>query len=242
MIDPVRQRFANWQMEELLAKYVDLRLSPAPKGESRITGRLGFSAETPGHRRVVDEYDIQIFLASNYPKAIPLVREVGGRIPKTFHKLEADYLCLGSPTRLRLILVKSPSILNFVEQCVIPYLYSYSIFEHGGSLPFGELSHGPLGLREDFASLLGIDNDNDDAVLGFVKLLSMGKRQANKLPCACGSHLRLGRCHHRRLNALRNSLGRRWFASLLSSPDARFGRNFPSRRQTTSLTLARFAN
>jgi hypothetical protein len=49
------------------------------------------------------------------------------------------------------------------------------------------------------------------AVLGFVNLVAMKKRIANKKLCACGSGLRLGRCHNRRVNWLRDRLGRHWF-------------------------------
>jgi hypothetical protein len=112
-----------------------------------------------------------------------------------------------------LILAESSSLLSFVERCVVPYLYGCSIVENGGVLPFGELSHGARGLRDDLASMIGV---NDDLVLlGFVRLLAMKKRKANKLACPCGTGMRLGRCHNRRLNTLRDKLGRRWFSSLL---------------------------
>lgn len=78
--------------------------------------------------------------------------------------------------------------------------YGYSIVESGGVLPFGERSHGARGRRDDLASMLGIDDDL--VLLGFVRLLAMKTRHANKLPCPCGSGLRLGRCHNRKLNTL----------------------------------------
>lgn len=124
-------------------------------------------------------------------------------------KLHNGALCLGSPTRLRLILLESPSLLHFVERCVVPYLYGYSYFEKHGALPFGELKHGAAGIRQDFANIFGINQE--DIVDRYIRLASMGKRHANKQPCPCGSHRRLGRCHHRRVNSLRSRLGRQWF-------------------------------
>jgi len=41
--------------------------------------------------------------------------------------------------------------------------------------------------------------------------LNFGEAQ----PCPCGTGMRLGRCHNRKLNTLRDKLGRRWFSSLL---------------------------
>ena len=198
---------------KLLQKFPDLRLGPVSDSTIKITGLLRFTAEVRGYESITDEFHILLTVAPNYPKEIPLVWEVAGRIPRTFHKLEGDALCLGSPTRLRLKIMNSPPLLSFVEQCVVPYLYGYCLHERGRPLPFGELSHGVLGLHEDLAALLGVRKDAD--IRQFAKLLSMRKRHANKQPCPCGSDLRVGRCHHNRLNALRRSLGRHWFSTLL---------------------------
>src|ERR1035438_3766482 len=203
----------KWGIEELLRKYPELRLQPTKGDETIIAGSLEFSAQTRGQKLISDRYEISISVPPDYPRAIPLVRETAMRIPRAFHKLDSGHLCLGSPTRLRLILAETSSLLSFVERCVVPYLYGYSIVETGGTLPFGELSHGARGLRDDLASVIGMD---DDLVpLGFLRLLAMKKRKANKLPCPCGTGIRLGRCHNRKVNTLRDKLGRRWFSSLL---------------------------
>jgi hypothetical protein len=210
----IARRFSNWAVGDLLQKYSELRLRPASDGTLRISGTLGFSAQPAGQKLISDSYEIDISVPATYPRAIPFVRETAARIPEDFHKLDTGHLCLGSPTRIRFILAENPSLLSFVERCVIPYLYGYSIAEAGGALPFGELQHGSQGLRDDLASLLGIEDDH--TLFDFVRLLAMKKRRANKVPCPCGSSLRLGRCHNRRLNMLRSRLGRRWFASLIS--------------------------
>ena len=200
-------------VEEVLRKYPELRLHPSIGDEIIIAGCLEFSAQTRGQALISDSYEVSIAVASRYPTSVPLVRETADRIPPDFHKLDSGHLCLGSPTRLRLILAETPSLLSFVERCLIPYLYGYSIVEGGGALPFGELSHGVPGLRDDLASMLRVENDL--VLLGFVRLLAMKKRKANKLMCPCGTGKRLGRCHNRTINLLRGKLGRGWFSSLL---------------------------
>lgn len=207
-------RLVKWGVEELLRKYPELRLEPTKVGETIIAGSLEFSAQTRGQKLISDRYEISISVPPDYPSAIPLVRETAMRIPRDFHKLASGHLCLGSPTRLRLILAETPSLLSLVERCLIPYLYGYSIVESGGVPPFGELSHGARGLRDDLASLIGVDDDL--VLLGLVRLLAMKKRKANKRPCPCGTGMRLGRCHNRKLNGLRDKLGRRWFSCLLN--------------------------
>lgn len=209
----LRSELLKWGIEELLRKFPELRLQPTNSNETIIAGTLAFSAEAQGQSQISDRYEICISVPSGFPKAVPLVRETAMRIPRDFHKLDSGHLCLGSPTRLRLILADNRTLLSFVERCVIPYLYGYSIVESGGELPFGELSHGARGLREDLASMLGIEDEL--LLLGFVRLLTMKKREANKRQCPCGSGMRVGRCHNRKLNMLRAKLGRGWFSSLL---------------------------
>ena len=206
---------AKWGVRELLDKYAGLRIRPAPARTLTISGTLAFTAQPKDKRSITDQYDVDILVPCAYPKEIPSVRETGSRIPREFHKLQNGDLCLGSPTRIRLLQAETPSLLSFVERCVIPYLYGYSIVEAGGTMPFGELAHGGQGLRDDLASLLGIYDDQK--LVAFVRLLAAKKRLANKQRCPCGSGLRLGHCHNRRLNVLRSCLGRRWFASLISN-------------------------
>ena len=88
--------------------------------------------------------------------------------------------------------------------------------------PFGDLAHGAEGIREDLRLLFGVDRES--AVLPFVRLVAMRKRHANKRVCPCGSGRRLGRCHNRSVNQLRDRLGRYWFRmveqQLLGGPSA----------------------
>jgi hypothetical protein len=211
MSEAMRQCFLRWRMKELLSKYPGLRLRPMVSGYVILAGAFAFSAEGPTKEGIDDLYEIEIAIPKQFPDQLPRVREMNGRIPPSFHKLVDGSLCLGSETRLRLIVMQSPFILSFVELCVIPYLYGYSFFERHGKLPFGELSHGGNGIREDLAELFGI---RTDMVADFVRTAALKKGIANKRPCPCGSALRVGRCHHKRINHLRKCLGRQWFRFL----------------------------
>jgi hypothetical protein len=81
-----------------------------------------FSAQPRNLEPVTDEYQIEITVPLEFPRAVPAVRETAGRIPPTYHTLADGTLCLGSPTRLRLIASESRTLPRFVERCVIPYL------------------------------------------------------------------------------------------------------------------------
>ena len=211
MSEAMRQCLLRWRMKELLSKYPGLRLRPIVSGCVILAGNFAFSAEGPTKEGIDDLYEIEIAIPKQFPDQLPRVRETKGRIPSSFHKLVDGSLCLGSETRLRLIVLQSPSILSFVEDCIIPYLYGYSYFEQHGKLPFGELSHGGKGIREDLAELFGVKTD---MVADFVRAAALKKGTANKRLCPCGSTLRVGKCHHKRINHLRKRLGRQWFRFL----------------------------
>jgi hypothetical protein len=206
------ERHRQWELNELLVKYPGLRLHPSKGLDVIIQGSLEFSAVRKDEEQIDDEYSLTIQVPDGYPRLLPSVWEVKKRIPPKFHKLDDGSLCLGSETRLRLILLRSPSILSFVDMCVVPYLYGHSFFEKHGRMPFGELSHGRKGVIEDLAELFVVD---ERIVLDFVAVAAMKKSVANKLSCPCGSSLRLGSCHRKRVNTLRDRLGRRWFAYLM---------------------------
>jgi len=107
------------------------------------------------------------------------------------------------------MLAEGLSLVGFIERCVIPYLYRYSHLKMYGEAPFEDLEHGTSGITEDLRLLLGLKRESE--VLPFVRLLAIRKRRANKERCPCGSGTRVGRCHHRLINRLRERLGRYWF-------------------------------
>jgi hypothetical protein len=177
----------------------------------RVDGTLRFSANSKKTEVVEDGYDIRIEAPAQFPERMALAWETGGRIPPEYHKLTNGALCLGSRVRLRLQMGGSPSLLRFVERCVIPYLYGYSYSVKHGAPPFGELAHGELGSLQDLAGLLGVE----DLALAFryCMLAATKRRRANKQLCPCGGGGRLGHCHNRRVNALRKRVGREVLAS-----------------------------
>jgi hypothetical protein len=210
MPESIADRYRRWGVDELLRKYPYLGIIPTQDEHLRIGGELHFRVLGPGGEVIEDAYRVELRIPVSFPARYPTARETGGRISETYHKLEDGSLCLAAPTELRLRLGPASTLGDFVEQLVIPYLYGYSSYERNGVAPYGELEHGKAGLRQYFASLFGISDR--DAAVKFVRLTSLKKRAANKEPCPCGSHRRLGRCHHRIVNELRERLGRRWFA------------------------------
>lgn len=211
MTEAVGERFRRSEVAELLARYPGLRLVPSGSMALHLEGTLRFCANGKKTEVIEDGYDVRIEVPENFPERMGVAWETGGSIPVDYHKLTNGALCLGSRVGLRLQMGGSPSLLRFVERCVIPYLYGYSYSVRHGAPPFGELAHGERGSLEDLAGLLGVG----DLGLAFryCTLAATKRRRANKRPCPCGSGKRLGRCHNRRVNVLRQSVGRLNLAS-----------------------------
>jgi hypothetical protein len=212
----MRNPYAALELDSFFQRFPDLSLRPSDRGCVLIAGTVEFQVQDDlSDRRLRDQFSIEIYVLESFPALVPLVREVGGRIPKTFHKLTKDYLCLGSPLRLQVTMAKARSLVSFVEACVLPYLAGYTIFEKSKEMPFGELDHGRPGLYDDYKSLLGVPTD--EACLRMLGCLSLRKRIANKRPCFCGSGVRLGRCHNRKVNAMRAMASRGQYRGAMAS-------------------------
>lgn len=200
-------------LEEVLKKYPRLRVLPTDSGRIELAGILNFAMDADGKAAIEDAYKIKISVPSTFPVGLPKAWETAGRIPMEHHRFPRDgSLCLGAPMRLSMIVTEEPSLLVFVEKCLVPYLYSYSYLQKYGEMPFGELAHGLEGIIDDLESQFGIKVAD---VPAFFHLGSLPRRVANKSPCPCGSGKRLGKCHNNKMNELRNHYGREWFINQL---------------------------
>jgi len=180
---------------ELIASYPGLKLEKINSDIWSISGLLTFSA-TYEREKIEDEYDIELIISKEYPKEPPIAKEKGGRIPKDFHTNHNYELCLGAPFEIRRKFAQKPTLIGFVEECVIPFFYSFSYHGKHGEMPFGELSHGGKGILEFYHKLLEVDNEL--IVLKFIKILIDNNYRGHH-DCPCGSGLRLRQCHGMKL-------------------------------------------
>lgn len=201
----------SWALKDVLLENPGFALVPGRHEGVVIAGDFRFVGSAPGRPEIEDAYSIELQIPRTYPSAgFPQLFETAGRIPPNYHTNPDRSLCLGSPTRLRAIVLRNPRIDTFIKAAVVPFLYGRSHFERYGFMPFGELAHGNDGLTKDFVALMRMPAGTD--VKRLLVLASMRRRQANKLGCACGSGQRLGSCHNLSVNAARTEFGRRWFA------------------------------
>lgn len=162
-----------------------------------------------------DVYKVKIVVEEDDP--VPQAWEVGGRLKAQaevmdrpladLHMFEDESLCLGNPVKIRADMLRNGSISNYFEKWLIPYLYYQSHLAKFGCEPWPSLSHGQIGILEDFAnsSEVNFDNNMIEAFsrcqpsllqkISASKSSGDGYRPNDK--CICGSGMKFMRCHPR---------------------------------------------
>lgn len=193
------------QFIELQSRYPRLRLTQDEKGLFVVRGELDFSASFEDVY-IEDSYSIEIVLPRNYPDISPRIFESNKRIPPNYHMFEDGSLCLGAPVAVRKTFYQTPTLIGFVENNVIPYFYRYSYKCEYGGYPFGELSHGLIGIREFYQEHFNVDKP--EIILRLLEILAKNiYRGHHNCPCLSGKKVR--DCHGDRLLELQ-----KWQSSL----------------------------
>jgi hypothetical protein len=144
-----------------------------------------------------DAFNLIFHFSQNYPNEPPLVIEVDGKIDPRFHHYSNGALCLAVPAEYNIIFAKTPTLENFILNLLNPYLAGWLWHKQFGDVPWGERSHGWIGLCESYHELLKIDAKEN--VIPFLEQLARGviHQRAN---CPCGSGKPYRNCHKKIIN------------------------------------------
>ena len=205
-------------LADFLNDYPRMALRPEPGTAVVLTGWFDFTASFEALHEVTDCFALSITVPADFPRDLPCVKETGGRIPNDGkHHVNQDdgTLCLGSPIRLLWTLSKTPTLVGFADNCLVPYLYAISeTLRRGLPFVFGELAHGTKGEIADYTDMLGLTDH--EKTKQAVKLLGVKKRLANKQQCPCGCGTVVGKCGFNfRLRPLRKIASRQWFRTVM---------------------------
>ncbi|GHT78499.1 hypothetical protein FACS1894130_05180 [Spirochaetia bacterium] len=156
------------------------------------------------HRRYKDiEYkdifELELTFLNDYPDSIPIVKEIGGRIPPDFHRNMDGELCLTTPAELYGIFSKEPTLENYIENLVDPYLFGWLYYQQFKIMPWGERKHGAKGLIESYKELLHIEKDANTIVL--LRQIAANTIKQREL-CPCGSGIPFRKCHKKQVQRL----------------------------------------
>lgn len=207
-------------LQQFLRDYPGMALRPCRHDGLILRGTFSFCASPQNGAEICGSYELELQVPPSFPKGIPKVKEVGGKIPRDprFHVNNDDTLCLGSPLKILKKIAREPTLSGVAATCIVPFLYAVSNkLLHGGEFVFSELAHGEKGVIDDYLEMLELPDP--DKVRYALKLLAMKRRVANKLPCPCNCGKRLGNCrYHFKVNDFRKLASRSWFSFHYRSP------------------------
>ena len=187
---------------DLAGAYPNLHLFIDEDGAAEVRGT--FPARSP-EGRVLDRYQVRIELLPDYPRSLPVVREVGGRIPwRVDHHVEPDgKACVLLPDDRWRCFPEGAPFKQFLDGPVHDFFLGQAIVERGGEWPFGEWSHGEKGILEYYCDLLG--TEYRAVVERFLQVLSKADLK-HHWECPCGSGRRIRRCCASRIRELRRKI------------------------------------
>lgn len=149
-----------------------------------------------------DAYEVKAAITSGFPIEEPVVFEQGGRIPRTLDRHvfpERGDCCLGVWEEW-LLTAPDHRFETFLTGPMHDYFVSQSYFETNGIWPFGERSHGLLGVVEAYSDLLEVAPDAD-IITAYLDLLALRQIKGHQI-CPCGSGRLVRHCHRDDLQRL----------------------------------------
>jgi len=163
------------------------------KNQIKITGVILFHAHFKGLDSIEDWFEIEIIVPKSYPVLLPTVKELQGKIQTNYEHLYANgTFCLTTPLEERMTFNHEPTLLSFVNNLVIPYLYSYCYWKKYDKYPFKDRAHGWIGLFEHYVDIFKVEI-NLEFVDRLQQLEKYGYRGHH--PCPCGSGIIIRKCH-----------------------------------------------
>ena len=174
----------------------------ALSGSTFLRGTVSFDMGS-GSRRIEDAYKLTLRFPNDYPASPPVVYETGGAIPSTFEHVFADgSCCLGAPADVRRRFREHRRLRRFIDEQVVPFLYSCSYWKRYGEMPFGELHHGYVGVLQYYMEFFRVDLPNTMSLLR----LMADDIAPPLMKCPCRSGARLRDCHGPKIDQLRSVL------------------------------------
>jgi hypothetical protein len=203
--------FSKTEIIEVVARYPKLQL----KSAGVLEGILDMHAEYDGSL-LADSFTVQVTSSNPNSERIPALREIGGRTEAIARKYKIDDLrdlhrnldgtaCVCVRQMEGRKFPPGSSLLLFIEELAVPYLYGLSYYDKHGKWPWADYSHGTLGLLEFYA-----EDDAQKSEADIRDVIAQVKREhnwkeyhkqfrkpsADKL-CVCGSRRPFHKCHSR---------------------------------------------
>lgn len=152
------------------------------------------------HVRFTNDYFVEIVVDDNFWLVGPSIYEKNGQLKKSYSHINIDgSLCIAAFSEVFDFISENKNknkgeiIDLWINNFVIPYFFSYEYFQKYKTYPFGDRSHGSLGILEYYKENFRVDNFKQ--VLNLSVYIIFLKQYRGHVQCPCGSGLRVRACH-----------------------------------------------
>lgn len=180
-----------------LKKYPDLKINSS---KTFIEGKVCLDMKY-NDVYFCKEYKIIIDISK---KDIPYIKEIDGKIDCNYpHRYKDGGLCLATNSDIILSCLNDDifDIDCWFEKYVKSYFFTYEFYQRFGYYPFGERSHGAIGILEFYQDFFNVDSP-----VTAMKCLNftIASKYAGHLLCPCGSGKKIRNCHSKELYNAKN--------------------------------------
>jgi hypothetical protein len=188
----------------LKGRYPNLHLI-VPEGDG-VASLIGTFPVYAPDGTILDSFRISVEFPDDYPRSLPVVREVGGRVPhkEENHVNPADGTsCVALPDARAEYFPEGAPFLRYLEGALHNYFLGQSLFLAGNPWPFDEWAHGEAGRLEYYKQLFG--TEDKERVRDYLKALKSREiKHFKKCPCGSGKKIRI--CCQNRLRKLSKAI------------------------------------
>lgn len=142
----------------------------------------------------LDKFDIEIVFDSNFPETEPVVREVGGKIPRSaqYHINDQSGTCCLEVWEVWLANNPNADVKSFFEAPLRNFFLGQIFYKENGRFPFGEHDHYEEGRLAAYSELLECD-EKKETITNYLRTLTFSPPRGHWL-CPCESGLKIRNC------------------------------------------------
>lgn len=197
---------------EVEAHFPDLRFFAE---QDQVYVRGSFAVMFEG--KELDRYSVELQLPRNHPAGLPVVREIGGRIPRheNRHVNAADgTACVLLPDERWRLWPRGSPLLKFLTGPLHSFFLAQTMVEEGEPWPFGQWAHGAQGIFQFYRELLKTSDLH--VITTYLDYLA-AKKVKGHWPCPCRNGSKLRDCHLSQIQDLREKIARKDAATSLTT-------------------------
>ena len=179
------------QVENLIQHYPKLSILESNDKRFRLQGEITVYRTASGF--ILDRcYKIEIDIPIDSPE-LPSVIDLDKVIDDSYpHRYANGKLCLETDAIIRLRFIDGLGLIEWAEEFVETYFFSYEYYTRYGIFPFGERLHGISGIIDTYQELF--QESNIKKVVSLMRYCA-DEAYRGHTTCPCGSGKKLRQCH-----------------------------------------------